>query len=437
MSRIGILVIVFSLFLLGVYGWVEHVGADTLVLSDAEGPVLSNDEVTVTNSVIRCQDGMAGIYPCKNVDLLAHLPLEAIGGGGEVTGSDHWGWTDPESGRDYVLFGLSDGTAFIDISVRENPIYLGKLPGHDGASQWRDIKVYQNAAYITADIPTASGLQVFDLTLLRDVENPPVEFSATNHYDEFGPGHNLWVNADSGFLYVFRSDTCNSEIHMIDVGDPLNPTFADCFEDDDAPLSDSECVIYQGPDSDFVGHEICFTGSDDNMSIGDVTDKEDAHIINTFEYPGIVRAHQGSLTADHRYWLMSDTMDEATNGHNTRTYVFDAADLTEVRFLGFYEHATTARDHNLYIIGTTMYQTNWQAGLRVLDISSLPMTNFVETGFFDIVPDSDSVAMEGAWSNYPWWDDGVVTVSGTQGGLFVLRPYPKQSFLPIISQLVE
>lgn len=429
MWRIGIFIVGFSLLLVGVYGWVEGVWADTLVLSDTE--------TAAANAVIHCQAGMAGSYPCKNVDLLAHLPLEAIGGGGEIKGNDHWGWTDPETGRDYVLFGLTDGTAFIDISDRQNPVYLGKLPGHDGASLWRDIKVYQNVAYITADIPTASGLQIFDLTQLRDVENPPVEFSAGNHYDEFGPGHNLWVNAESGFLYVFRSDTCGGAVHMLNLADPLNPTFAGCFAEDDAPLSDSECVIYHGPDADYNGHEICFIGSDDNVSIGDVTDKNNPAIITDFDYPGIARAHQGALTPDHRYWLLSDTMDEVTSGHNTRTYLFDVANLDEPVVLGFYEQSTTARDHNLYIIGTTMYQTNWQAGLRVLDIGRLPATNFVETGYFDIVPGSDSVASEGAWSSYPWWDDGVVTVSGTAEGLFVLRPYSNQTFLPVIRQVAE
>ena len=66
---------------------------------------------------------------------------------------------------------------------------------------------------------------------------------------------------------------------MINVQDPLNPTFAGCFEVDDDPLSDAECVIYNGPDTDYTGHEICFTGSDDNVSIGDVTDKANPYLI--------------------------------------------------------------------------------------------------------------------------------------------------------------
>src|SRR5262245_14796581 len=40
---------------------------------------------------VPCTDGMAGPYPCRDVDLMAFLPHDEIGGG---TGNDLWGWTD-------------------------------------------------------------------------------------------------------------------------------------------------------------------------------------------------------------------------------------------------------------------------------------------------------------------------------------------------------
>ncbi len=385
-----------------------------------------------------CINGMAGIYPCHNVDMLSHLTLAEIGAGEGVLGNDHWGWTDTQTGRDFVIFGLTDGTSFIEITDRMNPTYLGKLPTHDGVSVWRDIKVYQNHAYITADIPidipANHGLQVFDLTQLRTVVNPPVTFNATTHYDGFGPGHNLWINEESGFLYVFRSDTCNAGIHMINIQEPANPQFAGCLDNGEPPLSDAECINYEGPDVDYQGREICFIGSDDNVAIADVSDKSNPVIINDFTYPGIVRAHQGALTTDQRYWILSDMMDEMMNGHNTRIYVFDVADLDAPQVLGQYEYGTTARDHNIYIVDDIAYQTNWKAGLRVLNIAGLPSTDFLEVGFFDTSPNSHSIAMAGAWSNYPWWSDGIVTVSGTHEGLFVLRPFIPRLFLPIIQR---
>ncbi len=85
-----------------------------------------------------CENGMAGIYPCNGYDLLAHMPLSVFDAS---SSNDSWGWTDPETGIEYALMGLNNGTAFIDISDPINPIYLGKLPTHTSASIWRDIKV--------------------------------------------------------------------------------------------------------------------------------------------------------------------------------------------------------------------------------------------------------------------------------------------------------
>jgi len=381
----------------------------------------------------RCVEGMAGDLPCHDVHVLSHLDLGDIGAEDDtIKGNDHWGWTDAVTGREYVIFGLTNGTAFVDITEPESPVYVGKLPSHDGVSVWHDIKVHSDHAFIVADVPTEHGLQVFDLRQLREVQAPPVTFIESAHYDGFGPGHNLWINQETGYLYVFRTDTCGGGVHMVDLEDPLAPAFAGCFGADDAPLSDGECLVYQGPDPDYIGRELCFIGSDDNVTIADVTDKAGPSIVSTFIYPGIERAHQGALTPDHRHWLLSDTLDEVNNGHPTRTYVFDVSDLDQPIVLGSYDHATNARDHNLYIIGDTAYQANWKAGLRILDIGALPQTGFTETGFLDIDPGSDSVAAAGAWNNYPWWRDAVISVSGTDEGLLVVgqtRPIASSTFI--------
>ncbi|QLQ05191.1 MAG: hypothetical protein HZY76_03135 [Anaerolineae bacterium] len=65
--------------------------------------------------------------------------------------------------------------------------------------------MYGNIAYIVADTPTQHGLQVFDLTQLRAVTNPPRTFTETAHYAGFVAGHSLWMNETTGYLYVFRS----------------------------------------------------------------------------------------------------------------------------------------------------------------------------------------------------------------------------------------
>ena len=46
----------------------------------------------------KCEGGMAGPYPCNDYDLMAHIPVEDLGGAG-AEGNDSWGWTDPETGE--------------------------------------------------------------------------------------------------------------------------------------------------------------------------------------------------------------------------------------------------------------------------------------------------------------------------------------------------
>ena len=83
-----------------------------------------------------------------------------------------------------------------------------------------------------------------------------------------------------------------------------------------------------------------------------------------------------------------------------------------------------ATDHNLYIKGNLMYQSNYMSGLRILDIGD-PL-NPIEVGFLDTVSRSDSAAMSGAWSNYPFFESGTFAVSGTGEGVFFLRYRPRE-----------
>ena len=79
-----------------------------------------------------------------------------------------------------------------------------------------------------------------------------------------------------------------------------------------------------------------------------------------------------------------------------------------------------ASDHNLYVKGNYVYQSNYVAGLRILDIQD--PANPVEVGFFDTVPFGDNAAgFDGSWSNYPYFKSGNVIVTSGREGLFILK----------------
>ena len=78
--------------------------------------VSSVSAVAVTRHAGECVDGVVEGYACSNVDLLAHMDLVALGTTASGNGNDMWGWTDPDTGKEYALVGLNNGTAFVDIS---------------------------------------------------------------------------------------------------------------------------------------------------------------------------------------------------------------------------------------------------------------------------------------------------------------------------------
>ena len=376
-------------------------------------------ENLASQSLTACSGGMAGTYPCNNVDLMSFLALADIGGG---SGNDIWGWTDSVTGKEYAIMGRTNGTSFVDISDPNNPIYLGNLPPGAANSSWRDIKVYLDHAFMVTEAIN-SGMQVFDLTELRTVTSPPVTFSETTRYEGFLKAHNLVINEDSGFAYAVGTNDCAGGLHMINIQNPASPASAGCFSAD-GYTHDAQCVNYSGPDSAHQGKEICFNSNEDTLTIVDVTNKTAPVQLSRTGYSGSMYTHQGWLTEDHAYFLMDDELDEKNDPTvtYTRTFMWDVSDLDAPAVIGFHDSTTTAIDHNQYVKGNYTYQSNYRAGLRILDISGIANGNLSEEAFFDIYPSSDSPSFNGTWSNYPFFDSGIVVVSGIEQGLFILRP---------------
>ena len=370
-----------------------------------------------------CVAGMAGPYPCNKVDLMAFMPLSDFSAGST---NDIWGWTDPLDSKEYALLGLDNGTAFVDVTDPENPVYLGKLPTQTSSSPWRDIKVYNNYAFIVSEAG-GHGMQIFDLTELRSVVSPPVTFSNTVFYSQFGDAHNVVINEDSGYAYGVGTNTCSSGLHMVNIQNPLSPVNAGCFSDD-GYTHDAQCVNYIGPDADYTGDEICFNSNTDTLTIVNVENKAAPFQISRTGYAGEGYTHQGWLLDGQRYFLLGDEQDETQFGHNTWTYIWDLVDLDNPQLLGHYTGPNASIDHNMYIIGDYVFQSNYSSGLQILDISDAANGNLQQIAFFDTYPANNNASFNGSWSNYPFFDSGTIVVSGIDEGLFILFPSLEPDF---------
>lgn len=365
-----------------------------------------------------CEGGLAGPYPCNGFDLLGRLDLTDLQA---IAGNDIWGWTDPEDGREYALVGLDNGTAFVDISDPDNLVYLGKLPTASTNSSWRDIKVYQNHAYIVSEAE-GHGMQVFDLTLLRTVSGAPQSFAANARYRGFGNAHNLVINEASGFAYAVgtaRDDIYNGGVHFIDLSDPVNPVPAGGYGDS-GYTHDAQAVTYSGPDTDYSGREIFVGANESSVVVVDITDKQNPSLISEFDYPNTSYTHQGWFTEDQRYFILGDELDEPNFGFNSRTLVFDFSDLDNPVLHTTYQGPTAAIDHNGYVLGNEFFLANYTAGMRLIDISQIEAGTLAELAFFDSYPMNNSTSFNGVWSVYPYFASGKIVLNDMNSGLFVI-----------------
>ncbi|HMO93216.1 MAG TPA: choice-of-anchor B family protein [Pirellulaceae bacterium] len=377
-------------------------------------------------------------FESHNVTFLSRLALSQMGvTQGNVLGNDCWGWTDSATGREFAIFGLTNGTAFVEITNPTQPIYLGTLPTAHGNAAWRDIKVYNSRAYIVADGSANSnhGVQVFNLKQLLTVRNPPATLTATARFTGIGRAHNIAINEKTGYAYVIGSPSLASAggLIMLDLKKGAMPELAGVFSED-GYVHDTQVVTYSGPDTDyngyfpggtpsqFKGREIAFCCNEDTLTIVDVTDKTNPVMISRTGYPQAAYTHQGWLSEDHLFFYVNDELDETSiPTTNTRTHIWLVRKLSSPLYLGFSEGTERTIDHNLYVKGKYIYQANYTSGLRILGQTNPIRQNLEEVGFFDTYPADNAVSFNGAWSVYPYFPSGNIIVSDRQNGLFVLR----------------
>jgi choice-of-anchor B domain-containing protein len=400
-----------------------------------------NDAPLAAQTNVPCVNGFAGTFPCNKVDLAALLPIADIDGtnAAGVTANDIWGWTDPQTDKEYALLGLSNGVAFVDVSNPTSPVYLGNLPRTAAASDslWRSLKVYRNHLFVVSEA-AGHGMQVFDLTRLRGVATPQT-FAETAHYDNFSTAHTINVDEETGYLYVAGSkpnaartpnvDTCpgvtatkGGGLHVVDARNPAAPAFAGCVNED-GYTHETQCVVYRGPDVQHQGREICFSSNEDTLTIVDVTNKSAPVQLSRTTYAGRGYTHQGWLTGDQARFLLNDELDEQNFSlPKNRTFVWDVSDLDAPFVQGTFQGSTQSIDHNLYVRGLYAFESNYRSGVRVVDVRNAAAANLSEVAFFDVYPLDDQALFNGTWSNYPFFASGTVIASGIEQGLFVLRP---------------
>lgn len=61
--------------------------------------------------------------------------------------------------------------------------------------------------------------------------------------------------------------------------------------------------------------------------------------------------------------------------------------------------------------GKLAYESNYSAGLRILNIENMEGGELEEVGYFDVDPGYEDPIFRGAWSAYIYFDSGNIIVS--------------------------
>ncbi|GAB4500249.1 MAG: hypothetical protein OHK0019_38390 [Saprospiraceae bacterium] len=318
-----------------------------------------------------------------------------------------------QGGREYALLGASNGMVIVDITNPANPVNIVQIPGPEGtpnfSSLWKEIKVYQNYAYLTTE--AGGGLQIIDLS---NLPSPNL-----NYHSYTGDGaiagqlddiHALHIDTKKGFVYLYGGNLLGGAAKVLDLNtDPYNPTYVGTF--------DALGYIHDGfAENDTLYACHIYSGL---LSIVDMSDKQNPVLLGTVQTPGKF-THNSWLTNDRKHIL---TTDEATPSFVTAYDISDPENIQEVdRFST--NDGNGSIGHNTHVLNDWAVTSWYTDGVAILDAHR--PENLVITALYDTWagtgPDFD-----GCWGVFPFFPSGTVVASnipfeGGNGKLFVLTP---------------
>lgn len=379
-----------------------------------------------------CDGGDAGGYACEQVDLISRLPLSAFRASPGAA-NDLWGFRDLNTDREYILLGLENGTAVVDVTDPGDPFQVARVAG--ALTAWRDMKLYQYydaaqgrwqaLAYVSAD-GVADKLVVIDLSGLPNraaLAGRVTDETSAHNVVMAGlePGTGIALQGQVPTLMTTGSNLDHGALRLYSLEDPANPALL--FSGNGHSHDAGAVVIRDERVSQCPGaRDFCVVVADaneDDVVTWDVTDPAATMQLGAAGYDRLRYVHSVAWSDDGRYLAVQDELDEVDLNLSTTARIFDMADLANPALVATWQGPTRAIDHNGLIRGDRLYLSNYTRGLTVLDLAD-PLAP-AALGYLDSYPASDATAFAGAWGVYPYLPSGTIAVSDIQGGLFLLR----------------
>lgn len=388
-----------------------------------------------------CVNGKAGIFSCKNIDLVGHLALSDFSSKPSAA-NDIWGHIDLNTGTEYAIIGLYNGTAVVSLADPAAPKEIGTIAG--SSTSWRDIKILQfydaalsrwkAYAYISSE--GADNLQIVDLsqlpTSIRLVSADTAVTSAHNVYmSHVDYTTNTALDGLEPALHIVGQKAVGGSFTTYGLKNPER--LASYFPNSQAVRSDythdaASMVVRDARANQSCQNSRCTVLMDFNeqsVRLWDISSLNNAKALSDITYQNASYVHSGWWSEDQRFVFVHDELDERNAGLNTTVRVLNVDNLSQPSLVKVWSGPTAAIDHNGYTRGNRYYISNYQRGTTILDITD--PANPTEAGFFDSFPSSDSNAFNGVWGTYPYLPSGLIISSDINSGLYVLRDQTKTS----------
>lgn len=398
-------------------------------------------QIAQTGQVLPCVNGFAAqIYACDEMVLLSHLPFSAFSSQ-PTRMANIWGFVSKNDNREYVLVGVSNGTAIFDITDPLNPQEITTIPAASNA--WREMRTYQvwhdddqrwhAYAYVVTE-SWGQGMQIVDLSYL------PMTATLAATYHQIQKAHTVYVGdvdyvygvpTTGTVAYAFLNGTNldRGAFHILDLSNPISPSKISTPTQTANYTHDGVgFVITDSRTADCAhGHNPCELYIDFNQTkvdVFDVTDKTAPTILSSITYSNARYVHSGWWTADKRYVTIHDERDEFDLGISMTVRALDLNSLRSPKVITILQENSAAIDHNGYVVGDRYYQSSYQRGLLVFDISDPKMLR--EIASFDTYPDGDAARYNGAWGTYPFFPSRNIAIGDIENGLFIVRQLSAQ-----------
>ena len=319
--------------------------------------------------------------------------------------SDIWGYADG-NGNEYAIVGMRDGVSITNVTNPSSPSEVFYAPG--ASSTWRDIKVWQDVAYITNE--NTGGLMIIDMSNLPGAITAGDVYSYGGSTYSFSSAHDFYVD-ENGIGYVIGANNGNGGAIFLDLAtNPLVPTELGRYND------------YYLHDAMVRGDTLWGGAINDGFFVAvDVSNKAAPVTMQTQSTPN---------NFTHNCWISDDghtlfTTDEVSNAFLGAYDVSNLANITELDRVQS-SPGQNVIVHNTFVLGDYIITSYYRDGVTIHDVCD--PTNMIEVGNYDTSPAFSGSGFNGCWGVYPYLPSGNIIASDIENGLYVLNPtYVKAS----------